>query len=488
MAQSLRRWLIPDIGLILTAIVMLYCLTSFDGMRMLFRDSDTGWHIINGQEVLATGNVPHAEPYSFSKPGGPWFAWEWLADCAMAFAHSLDGMRGVFFLFLVTLGLATWLWFRLLWANNVWFLLAVASTWVMLTTTNIHWLARPHLFSWVLLLLAILAAEHAPSKLDPKWLLAIGIGGIVWANVHGSFFLGALIFFLYAAQRWYEKNSAWQALAAFGVLTLLASFVNPYGWHVHAHILNYLQDKELLSHVGEFQSFNFHLEGSEALVVCMVLVAAGISLNALQGQYARSILCLLLFAGALRSARGLPMLALVALPLALGAICRALESIPQFKGIETYNRNLRAMEKGFRGYLLVPVFMLLFLLVGRSALFPLPAGFPVQNFPVKLSTQIETLPPDARIFTSDKFGGYLIYRFAGKRKVFFDGRSDYYGAKFLKDYLLLPEGKPGWRKQWDRWNFTHALLPKEAGLNEILPMLGWRCIGGDETAILYSRP
>ena len=27
---------------------------------------------------------------------------------------------------------------------------------------------------------------------------------------------------------------------------------------------------------------------------------------------------------------------------------------------------------------------------------------------------------------TDKFGGYLIYRFEGRRKVFFDGRSDFY--------------------------------------------------------------
>lgn len=487
MSQTLRRWLIPDIALVLSAITMLYCLTSFNGMQMLFRDSDTGWHIRNGETILATHTVPHTEPYSFSRPGGAWFAWEWLADCAMAMAHQWDGMRGVFLLYLLTLGLVAWLWFQLVWTVNTWFLLGAAATWAMLTTCNIHWLARPHLFSWVLLLLAVLVAERAPARLNLWWLLGVFLGGVVWANVHGSFFLGAIIFFLYAAQRWIERSPVHFPLAVFGFTLLAASFVNPYGWHVHEHIFHYLRDKELLSHIGEFQTFNFHVEGAEALVICMLIVAAGISLNLLQGEYARGILCLILFAGALRSARGLPMLALLALPLALSAVCRALESLPALKSVHTYNLNLRKMEAGFRGYAWMPILLLLFVVSARSALFAIPAGFPEQNFPVKLAAQIEALPAEARIFSSDKFGGYMIYRFAGRRKVFFDGRSDYYGAAFLKDYLLLPDAKPGWREQWKRWGFTHALVPKESTLVEMLPLLGWRQIGKDSTAILFEK-
>ena len=45
------------------------------------------------------------------------------------------------------------------------------------------------------------------------------------------------------------------------------------------------------------------------------------------------------------------------------------------------------------------------------------------------------LPANARILAPDKYGGYLIYHFAGARKVFFDGRSDYYGSNYMKNYL-----------------------------------------------------
>ncbi|WP_031499169.1 hypothetical protein [Bryobacter aggregatus] len=491
-----RRWFIPDIAFLLTTIILLYCLTSFNGMQMLFRDSDTGWHIRNGEVVLATAQVPHTEPYSFSKPGGAWFAWEWLADCSMAIAHQWDGLRGVYFLYLAVLGAVTWLWFQLMWTLGVWFIPTCLATWIMLTACNIHWLARPHLYGWVFLLLAALAAERGPEKLKWTHLSGVFLLGVLWANIHGSFFLGAAILYLYAGEAFLRLQARWKTLAAWATAATLGSFVNPYGWHVHEHIVRYLSDKELLSHVGEFQSFNFFVDGAEAITLGMVMVGAGIALNCMQGHWARGILCTVLFAGALRSARGIPLMALVGLPLALSAICQAIaeardlpERIAKLRdSMLQYNTNLRNFDRNFKGYALMPVVLVLLVLAGRSALFPQGAGFPVDVFPEKLAAQIAALPADARIFTSDRFGGWILYRYAGQRKVFFDGRSDYYGAKFSKDYLLLPEARPGWEPYWKQWNFTHALVPKDNALNEVLPLKGWRQIGKDDTALLYEKP
>jgi hypothetical protein len=482
----------------LSAITVIYCLTSFGGMQTLFRDSDTGWHIRNGEAILAQGEVPRRDPFSFSKPAQPWFAWEWLADITMAKLHQWDGMRAVFCFYLVVLGVVSWLWFQLMWTAGAWFLAACLSSWVMLTTCNIHWLARPHLIGWVFLLLAVLAAERAPDRLRPLGVaLAFG-GGALWANIHGSFFLATAIFGLYALEAWLKSfldgNRRWQPLAAWAAALTLGSFVNPYGWHVHEHIFLYLRDKELLSRIGEFQSFNFHVDGAEAIVIGMTLLASGIALNIQQGFFARGILCLVMFAGALQAARGLPLMALVGLPLAIGAICRAIETagLPaRFDAwrdsLVQYNRNLRVLDANFRGLALAPVFYLLLFAAARPPLFAKDAGFPENQFPVVLAAQIEKLPASARLFSSDKFGGYMLYRFSAKRKVFFDGRSDYYGSDFLKDYLLLPEAKPGWKKQWDRWGFTHALVSKEIALAEALRDIGWKEIGKDEVAILFEK-
>ncbi len=474
--------------------MMIYCLTSFGGMQSFFRDSDSGWHIRNGERVLATGQVPVTEPYSFSKPGGDWFAWEWLADLTMAKAHQWDGPRGVFFLYLAVLAVVSWLWFQLSWAAGVWFLPACVGTWIMLTTCTIHWLARPHLYGWLFLLVAVLWAEDASRKASPQWMAAVALLGVLWANMHASFFLGIAVFGLYGLEAFAKKQAHWRTLWIWSAILAAASFVNPYGWHVHAHIVQYLRNKELLSKVGEFQSFNFHIDGAEAIVLAMVLAAAGVTLNIAQGYWSRGILSLVLFVGALRSARGLPLVALVAVPLAIGALCRAFQQA-QLEGrfakmrdeFVQYNLNLRKLDGQFTGLALAPIVFAALVLIGRSSLFSAPAGFQADTFPVGLSQAVSKLPAEARLYSSDKYGGYLIYRFAGERKVFFDGRSDYYGAQFLNEYLLIPEAKPGWEAQWARWNFTHALVPKDSAISLWLPVKGWKKIGEDKVALLFEK-
>jgi hypothetical protein len=57
----------------------------------------------------------------------------------------------------------------------------------------------------------------------------------------------------------------------------------------------------------------------------------------------------------------------------------------------------------------------------------------------------------------------------------------------MKDYLVIPEVKSGWEKQWNRWNFTHALVPVGSALADRLPLKGWREIGKDQTAILFEK-
>jgi hypothetical protein len=117
----------------------------------------------------------------------------------------------------------------------------------------------------------------------------------------------------------------------------------------------------------------------------------------------------------------------------------------------------------------------------------LPSGFPPDQFPVAASEKIAGLPADARLLAPDKFGGYLIYRFAGERKVFFDGRSDFYGAGFMKDYIRLVQVRPGWREIAARHRFTHALLPVDYSLVDALQAAGWRETYRDSTAVLLEK-
>ena len=310
------------------------------------------------------------------------------------------------------------------------------------------------------------AAAHSHTRFPWPHALAVAAFTALWANLHGSFFLAPLLALLYALR----GRLSWWLVA----IAAAAPLANPYGWRLYEHVYRYLTDSDLLSRIGEFQSFDFHTPGSSQILATVIIGIAGGTLALTAGRWEHFALAMTISAMALRSARALPLSALLLLPLANRAIA---ENLP-FKRFQAYCGRLRALDARLSGLALAP----LFVLAAGGLLRATPAGFPPSEFPVAAYSH---LPAGGRLFAPDKFGGYLIYRSAGRRKVFFDGRSDFYGADFLKQYSRLVQVRPGWRDLWDSWHFSHALLPNDYPLVPALEQIGWRATYKDGVVTLY---
>jgi hypothetical protein len=204
----------------------------------------------------------------------------------------------------------------------------------------------------------------------------------------------------------------------------------------------------------------------------------------------RFLVSMMFTALALRSVRALPLAALLLIPLANGSITSVLARAAGLRpvlrrsldGVLDYGDGLRLIERRFRGYALVPLAAIIVFVAIRNT-----AGFPARDFPVAASFAVAKLPASARIFATDTFGGYLIYRFNGERKVLVDGRSDFYGTEFLDGYLRLMGVRPGWSAEFNRWSFTNALLPPDCSLLQALETSGWRELYRDRTAVLLGK-
>jgi len=162
----------PDIAMVAAAVTLFYCLFLFQGYRQLFRDSDAGWHIRNGEAILSTGHLPRTDPYTFTKFGQPWFAWEWGADVVVGAIHRTAGLRGVALFYGVAIAAGVWMWFRLHWTMGGNFLIACGMAPLLLSTCNIHWLARPHVLGWLMLVGVVWRCErpdHCGSSRSSWW-------------------------------------------------------------------------------------------------------------------------------------------------------------------------------------------------------------------------------------------------------------------------------------------------------------------------------
>lgn len=509
LVRTLRAWLIPDVALLVACVSVAYCLALWDGPRRLFRDADSGWHIRTGERILDARALPRSDPYSLTRRGRPWFAWEWAADVLMGVTHRALGLAGVAWLYALALAAAAWLWFRLHWLTQGNFFIACAMAAPMLSTTNLHWLARPHLLGWVMLLAAVWYAERAGPRFRVRDAASVFGGSALWANLHGSFFLAPVIALLYAAGHWlrpriWELDAAverarvrWFLCAA--VCSALGTLVNPYGWRLQLHVAAYLSDSELLSRIGEFQSFNFHAEGAGQILLGVGLAGLGTCAALAERRLPHFLLLAVLLATALRVARGLPLLALAGLPLANGALTAALKRSAAGGGLRAgfarrlgaflgYSERLRALDATVHGAALAPLVALLALFWMRTPAVAARAGFPPDQFPVTAAARLEQLPSGIRLLSPDKYGGYLIYRFDGRLPVYFDGRSDFYGAEYMKQYARLVQVRPGWRNLLEQFGFTHALLPNDYSLVEALEAAGWRRLYRDGVATLLEKP
>src|SRR6267154_3724430 len=87
--------LLPSLADFAFLMPVVFLFGRMQGVKSLLGDCDTGWHIRTGEWILAHGWVPARDIFSFSKPGAPWFAWEWLSDVLFAVLYSMGGLKAI---------------------------------------------------------------------------------------------------------------------------------------------------------------------------------------------------------------------------------------------------------------------------------------------------------------------------------------------------------------------------------------------------------
>ena len=101
-SQFAIKWL-PSLADFAFLMPIWFLFGRMQGVKTLLGDCDTGWHIRTGEWIVSNHLVPTHDVFSFSKPGGVWFAWEWLSDVIFAGLNGMWGLRGVVMLSILLL-------------------------------------------------------------------------------------------------------------------------------------------------------------------------------------------------------------------------------------------------------------------------------------------------------------------------------------------------------------------------------------------------
>jgi hypothetical protein len=491
---------------------IVYLFGRMDGTKTLLGDCDTGWHIRTGQWILANGRVPFRDIFSFTKPDAPWFAWEWLSDVAFAKLNALGGLMAVE-LFSILLVSTIFAALFLLVRRKSSPLVAIAVTLLAATASSIHWLARPHLFTLLFLVLFYAALEQVREGrtrlMGVPILAALPVVTILWTNLHGGFFVGALMILAFGggeilrlvfSPNVADRRPAWlQARSYFlsGLACLAASLINPYTYHLHVHMAQYLRDPWNAQHIAEFFSISFHHPTAIYFEAMLLLAVAAVVWNLRQGRFTEALLVFVWAHGGLLAARNIPIFAIAAAPPVAAAIQDWLLRVPDLNvaawlraWARRFNRVAQETAETDSIARLHLVSVLGVLLVAALIYAPNPpkrfrAEFDPKVYPAAALATLRS-DPAGRIFTHDEWGDYLIYRLYPGHKVFVDGRSDFYGDDFDDKYIDVLNVKPGWEKTLRGFGVDTILMPPDAALSGALKESSrWRLVYDDGIALVF---
>jgi hypothetical protein len=493
-------------------IPMAFLFGRMDGVKTLLSDCDTGWHIRTGQWILANRQVPLRDIFSFSKAGEPWFAWEWLSDVVFAQLYAFGGLKAVvLFAILMLSATFTGLYFLVRRKSNP--AVAILVTMIASAAASIHWLARPHLFTLLFLVLFYAALERVKSGrrrfAGIPILAALPIISILWTNLHGGFFVGALMVGAYglgellrmAFSADIESRPAMRRDARAFLLTAAACFavsvINPYTYHLHSHLLQYLRDPWNSEHIMEFFSPSFHHPTAIFFEAMLILGTVAVVHHLRHGRFTEPILMLVWAHGGLLATRNIPIFMIVSAPAVGATIQHWLLALPQMNvagwlrnAAERFNRVARETAETDA----MPRFHLISVLVSALVVAIILAPHPPRKFRAEFDPKsypaaaLATVRQDAnaRIFTNDEWGDYLIYSLYPHHKVFVDGRSDFYGDEFENKYIGVLNAKYGWEKTLGRFGVDTILLPLDTPLTGALKESSkWRVVYDDGHALVF---
>ena len=493
-----RRFTPSPVELLCFALVLwLIGYTVAGGGTGLIRDSQTGYHIRIGEYVLQHRAAPNTDFLSFTRPGESFFAWEWLTGVGTALLYHWQGLRAIIVVSALLIGLTVLVMMRHMAWRGANVLIVVGLIHIAIGASSIHYLARPHLFTLLFLATALWLLDkdrrHATLAL---WALVPLTA--LWVNLHGGFF-GLLVTTGVLAGgsgiEWLlnRKPETLRYAIRYSLLTgvcFLASLVNPYGIREHIHLVDFLRETWYLTLTEEFQPPHLLSAAGiyHALLFAGGVILAGVLLR--RKRIAPALLILAWAFAACRSVRHVPIYAMVVLPWAAGELAvlwgrwTAGKSRASLAGIlETMAADYQPSLRRTSWFPSAAALLLLLFSFGLAY----PADFPESVYPVSLVARHSDDIARARVFTTDGWGHYLTFRYPEPYRIFIDGRADFFGERFTKEYLATLNGEPGWQDTFKRYRVEMALVPPEAPLATLLRSApGWRLVEESSQAVLFS--
>ncbi len=512
-ASPSSRWKPSLTDFFFLAVIFVCFLSTSEGWAALVKDGDTGLHTVIGRWILDHGTVPVDDPFSFTRAGDRFFAFQWLTGVLYALLDSWVGMKGIVFVsamvicstFLVMLRHA------LLRGSNG--LLGILTVLFAGNVMTIHFHARPHIFT--LLFLAMTTYVLSRERMSPEggahrpWILWSLVPLMwLWANLHSGFPVGLAAIGVAAlgtamAVLWGRRDSpaspspasspaSWTQVWRYsGVLaaSTAVTFLNPNGAALYVHILDFLNDPWTRLHVDEYAPPRFNSEPMYYFAAFLALAAVIVVLRLRRREWTDAMMLGAFGAGALTSVRHVPLFVIVLTPMLAAEASHLLTRLAASRGKGSVAEVISGLAASTTERL-QPVSIWAGVIAAGVFLFSstFPTDLSGDMFPQQMVARHRAELASERVFTTDQWGDYLLYQNYPEQKVFIDGRSDFYRAEVGDPYIAVISGLPGWEKVLDQYDVSTALVPADEPFSENFRSdKTWKLIEEDDQALLFVK-
>jgi hypothetical protein len=473
-------------------------------------DGDPCWHWQQGNWMIEHHAVISRDPFSHTRAGDPMVSKEWLSEVIFAVVGNALGWNGIVLVAALLIATTLALLHRQLLAEGSDILLSTLLVLLAASACSNHWLGRPHLYT--LLFVVVFAGQLRSfdrDRVQPQQLFARLVPlTALWTNLHGGFLSGLMLIGIHLfgnAARWIKDDATSRpatrhrviTLAMLGMVCALVTFINPNGWKLHEYILSFLGTPYQAYFTNEWKSANFHSAGMHGLL--LQLLVLGFLLIALRRSFSTTDLLLIAFwlYSGLNSARNVPIFALIVTPMFAEHLSAALSGTQHLWWAGTFRRvsgDIAAMSgaAGQGGPLVVAILVMLMvfakpMVVGGHAL--VETEVLTNRFPAASVKYLRAHPEivSGEMFNDYGWGGYLIL-YLPERKVFIDGRNDFYGETLLRDFTDVNHLNPAWEAVLTKYHVGWTILPRDHPLNELLALhTDWSLAYTDDVAAIYAR-
>ncbi len=506
-----------------TARALLLCLTLL--LVLIFsvhkvENRDFGWLLKTGEYIYETHKVPRADFYSFTVTGNKYIDSHWLFQLLLFVSYRLLGIVGPTLLVTGAL-LVTFLLVYFIGYDREKYVAASVFTVAAVVIAGERFLARPHIVT-LLFLAAYFFILERHKRRDTRAIFLLPVLQLFWVNMHGLFVMGLIlpaVYLFFALIEWKVrlpwkrdvgdglrgKRYVWLVVVL--VVMILESFLNPYTTDVALYPFTLFKEIHgetnlVAASVTELMPplAGFDLSRAENYFKWMIYISALCFLLNLR-RLNLTHLCLFgAFAYlAVTARRNMDIFAVIAAPIAVTNVGSFMNDVSENFRQVNLSRVFAVVQLVIAPLIMVGIIYMICQIVTDNYyisdrdLTRFGFGVAEHAYPIKAANFIEAENLDGNMFNDPRDGGYLIWRFYPERKVYYDGRWEVYGNKFLENYGLMYANPVLFEERAAAMNVGYALLHYTIGympknlIEHLMVSPRWKPVYFDDVSLLFVR-